>query len=85
MNTISTPPIRAPFTDDRGIISGAWQQWISNLERLFNDLQGSGTTAQRPNPAPFVGYMYFDTTIGRPIWAETTSPTTWVDADGTAA
>jgi len=82
MNHISPPPIRVPFTDSNGL-PGSWQAWIATLERLFNELQGSGTTAQRPDPAPFIGYMFFDTTIGQPIWADTL--TTWVLADGTAA
>ena len=83
MNHISKPPIRVPFVNEDGSPSGLWQQWISTLESLFNESQGAGTTAQRPNPAPFIGYMYFDTTIGRPIWANTL--TTWIRADGTAA
>lgn len=82
MNVISPPPIRVPFTDSNGL-PGPWQAWISVLEQLFNELQGTGTTAQRPVPAPFIGYMYYDTTINKPIWAKTT--TTWVYADGTAA
>ena len=46
----------------------------------------SGTTAQRPTgSAIYVGYRYFDTTIGKPIFAKTISgdTVTWVDATGT--
>lgn len=43
----------------------------------------SGTTAQRPT-WQIVGMQYFDTTIGKPIWCKTASPTSpvWVDATG---
>jgi hypothetical protein len=43
--------------------------------------QTSGTTAQRPTVAP-TGFMYFDTTLNRPIWR---SGAGWVDAAGVAA
>lgn len=46
----------------------------------------SGTTAQRPTGgAIYVGYRYFDTTLGKPIFAKTISgdTVTWVDATGT--
>ena len=44
-----------------------------------SDYPISGATANRP-PEPKVGYMYFDTTIGKPIYWNGTS---WVDATGT--
>lgn len=83
MNYLSPPPIRVPVVDENGQPSSEWINFFSDLESLFNDLQRTGTTAQRPNPAPFVGYMHFDTTLGKPVWAKTT--TTWVDAAGVAA
>jgi hypothetical protein len=43
----------------------------------------SGTTAQRPTTSP-VGFSYYDTTLNKPVWLKTT-PSTWVDATGTAA
>lgn len=44
------------------------------LERL------SGTTAERPATAE-VGEIYFDTTLGKPIWKNVSN---WVDATGAA-
>lgn len=42
----------------------------------------SGSTAERPDPVVAgVGFPYFDTTLGRPIWS---SGAAWVDATGTA-
>ena len=43
----------------------------------------SGTTANRPTTGVYVGYQYFDTTLGKPIFVKTTSPIVWVDAVGT--
>jgi len=85
MIEISAPPNRKPFTDEDGLPS-LWLNWFTLLEEYFNSLMATGTTGQRPNPAPFVGFMYFDTTINRPIWAKTNDPTTtWIYADGTNA
>jgi hypothetical protein len=50
------------------------------------DVKRSGTTAQRPTGGTIiVGYRYFDTTIGKPIYAKTINgdTVTWVDATGT--
>ena len=51
----------------------------------WKGLQGirSGITASRPTALGFtppVGYQYFDTTLGKPIWLKT--GTTWVDSTG---
>lgn len=43
----------------------------------------SGATAARPTDA-LVGFMYFDTTLNKPVWLKTV-PSTWVDSAGVAA
>lgn len=86
MNYLSAPPVRKSLIDGNGKpveLPVEWVRFFTQLEELFNNLQRTGTTAQRPNPAPFVGFMHFDTTLGKPIWAKTS--TTWVLADGTTA
>ena len=40
---------------------------------------GSGTSAFRPSVSVAQGTMYFDTTLGKPIWYNGTN---WVDATG---
>lgn len=82
MNYLPSPPLRKPFTDDEGK-PPEWAQFFTRLVQLFNTMQQTGTTVQRPNPAPFIGFMYFDTTLGKPIWAATS--TSWVDSTGTPA
>ena len=49
----------------------------------FSNIQsiGYGNTASRPTN-PVSGYMYYDTTLNKPIWFKT--GTTWVDATGTS-
>ena len=45
------------------------------------DLFENGTTTDRPTlTSSDVGYTFFDTTVGKPIWWDGTN---WVDATGT--
>jgi hypothetical protein len=41
----------------------------------------SGTTAQRPVPVK-VGQVYFDTTLGQPVWVKQVLPAIWVNSSG---
>lgn len=50
---------------------------------LGNLASTAGTTAARPTDAK-VGFSYFDTTLGKPVWLKT-APSTWVDSAGVAA
>jgi hypothetical protein len=49
------------------------------VESFIADRPISGTTGQRPVVGT-VGYIYFDTTLGKPVWWNGTA---WVDAIGT--
>jgi len=42
----------------------------------------SGPTTSRPSPPGFVGQLFFDTTLGYPVYAKQISPAVWVDAAG---
>lgn len=45
-------------------------------------LAGSSTTANRPTASLFVGMGWYDTTLAKPIWVKSLSPTVWQDATG---
>lgn len=75
MITILNPP------DGEAFNGLHWTKWFYQLVGAFNSITATGTTAQRPSPAPFTGFMYYDTTLNKPIWAKTL--TQYVDATGT--
>lgn len=51
------------------------------IKQGFIPVIASGTTAERPSPASIrTGAIYFDTTLGKPIFRKNAS--TWVDATG---
>lgn len=70
----------APTNDPIENTQRSWVRWFTQLVQAFNSLTATGTTAERPNPAPFPGFMFFDTTLNKPIWAK--NLTQYVDATG---
>ena len=47
---------------------------------LIRRLSGQGATSERP-ARPVTGQMYYDTTLGKPIWRHASG--VWKDAGGT--
>lgn len=61
-----------------------WYAWLAQIRAAVFGLTQSGTTANRPTEGLWVGRMYFDTTLGLPVWVQAASnPAVWVKADGT--
>ena len=59
--------------------------WAAPLQQMWQVCfasQQAGTTARRPTVSLWIGRIYFDTTLGYPIWWDGTQ---WVDATGTPA
>ena len=63
-------------------VSEGWRNFLNAVFTICDALTQSGTTAQRPTRYLWVGRMYFDTTIGLPIWVQSLGPTVWIDAAG---
>lgn len=59
-------------------IDGNIKSIVESIEALY--VPNSGTTSTRPTIGVIVGYMYFDTTINKPVWW---NGTVWKDAAGT--
>lgn len=79
MAVINQPP-NVKVDTDSGVASG-WVTFFSDAFAILSGLTQSGTTANRPTARLWVGRMYFDTTLGKPIWY---SGSAWVDATGAA-
>lgn len=63
-------------------LHGPWVAWFSLLSFILQPIGGNGTTAARPTNNLYVGMMYFDTTLGKPVFIKTVSGPVWVDATG---
>ena len=53
----------------------------TRLTTALANVNKSGITSARPTANLVAGYLFFDTTLGKPIWHNGTA---WVDATGTA-
>ena len=85
MALINQPPINGPLVNDKGFALNSLVQWAGQVYRLCFDVQNSGTTAQRPTTALYVGKPYFDVTLGIPVWWVGPLATDWCDATGAPA
>jgi len=60
---------------------GEWNRRARDTTNaLVRRLSGQGTTSERP-ARPATGQMYYDTTLGKPIWRHASG--VWKDAGGT--
>lgn len=63
-----------------------WQAFFSSVHDWLGPIGGSGPTTARPvnqsrNPL-YVGQMFFDTTLGYPVFVKSLNPTVWVNGAG---
>lgn len=76
-------PSNTRVLDDKGIISQAWNQLFTRWQLVISTIPLSGTTAKRPTSNLWVGRRFFDTTLGKPVYLKSLSPSVWVDGVGT--
>lgn len=85
MALISSPGVNAvDELDPNGrpvAVATGWRNFFNSVYLICNALTMSGTTANRPTAGLWTGRMYFDTTLGIPIWYKTAG---WVNATGGA-
>ena len=82
MSLIGALP-RPEIVDKVGKLLSPWMAWFSLAQGILQAQGQTGTTAARPVNGLYVGYQYFDTTLGYPVWVKTVSPAVWVRYDGT--
>jgi hypothetical protein len=61
-----------------------FMSWALGVFQVVFACSQSGATSARPSTGLWVGRPYFDTTLNKPIWVQSTSPVIWQDATGTA-
>ncbi len=79
-----------PFAEivDGYRLTSQWAQYMSRVARVVEANEMNGATTARPTRDVYVGQSYFDSTLGKPIWAKTVVAAsggltiTWVDATG---
>ena len=83
MALVNSPPNTPVDTqDEEGRLrppSEGWRNFFNAVFNICNAVTMSGTTAQRPVSFLFAGRVFYDTTIGLPIWYDGAA---WRDAAG---
>lgn len=86
INSPPNSPVDVAVAEGRSLrlvnVTEGWRNFFMSTFTICSALTMSGTTAQRPTRPLWVGRMYFDTTLGLPIWVRSLSPTVWVNAAG---
>lgn len=78
-------PADTPVVDANGNLTIPWAQWIQRTHNNAKTLQQSGVTADRPTSVLWIGRVFFDTSLGKPVWIKQVKPAViWVDATGAA-
>jgi hypothetical protein len=84
--SLSPLPSSAQLLDKAGNLTVAWLSWFSRLFAVASTVNNSGPTAARPVGSAqiplMIGQMFFDTTLGIPVWIQSLNPTVWVNATG---
>ena len=84
INPVPSTPV---IVDDQRTLVPVYQAWFSSIQNWLRPVGSSGTTAKRPVNSTqsfmYVGQMYFDVTLGKPIFVQSLNPTVWIDASGT--
>ena len=70
-----------PHIPEGSISEVDWKRRVKTaVNALCTLLTQTDTTARRPK-SPAVGQMFYDTTLGKPVWYHSTG--VWKDASGT--
>ncbi len=63
-------------------VTNSWLQWFSRVNAFVNAGQQSGATADRPTTGLWIGRMYYDTTLGYPVFVHSVGPPVWHNGAG---
>lgn len=82
--SLSPAPTDTQIAEGSGPLKRTWQAWLASVQYWLGPMGAAGTTALRPTKSLFVGYPYFDTTLGYMVWIKQVSPSVvWVNGSGT--
>lgn len=63
-------------------MSKEFQAWIAQNWMYVQALGGYDVSTNRPTKNLYNGMMFFDSTLGKPIFLKSQNPSVWVDATG---
>lgn len=73
--SLSPVPTNRNIDKDRKVeIDPIWISWLNSVAFWLFPIGQFGTTANRPTTNLYVGRIYYDTTLGYPVWVHQVSP-----------
>jgi len=83
MSLSPLPTDRRIDRDKKVELDPAWLSWFNSIQFWLFPNGQYGTTSARPTKNLYIGRMYLDTTLTKPIWVSAVSPSVvWIDATG---
>lgn len=80
---IPTIPLSGSFIDESGALTRSATEFLNLLRLIANSMTEYGTTAQRPTDNLWIGRIFYDTTLNKPIWVNAITPSiVWKDSTG---
>lgn len=76
-------PSNDPVANEDGKFFRTWDQWLSWAHTTLTAVRQSGPTADRPTSVLWIGRVFYDTTLNKPVYVAAVKPTVWRDAAGT--
>lgn len=81
--SLSPLPTTKKLTDKESVTE-SYRGWFQSIQTWLGPQFQTGATTARPTTGLYQGLMYFDTTLGYPVFLKTIgSPNVWVNASGT--
>jgi hypothetical protein len=86
LSPIPTDPHIVEIQGERaGYLTPLYQSWLQSLQYWLSPVGTSGPTAKRPTKQLYVGQVFYDTTLGYPVWVHQVSPSIiWHNGAGAA-
>jgi hypothetical protein len=77
---------KTPVDADGKALNPEWRNQFIIIQAAVNSIGISGATTARPTTGLYVGFMYFDTTLGYPVFCSQVTPSIeWVNSQGDTA
>ena len=74
-------PSNDPVTNEEFGATLTWLAWFDRIHRICQNVERSGTSAQRPTSGLYYGLEYYDRTLNKPVYFNAL-PSVWRDAMG---
>jgi hypothetical protein len=75
-------PDSGPLIDADGNPTKTGLAFLANVADWISDNSQAGPTTDRPKERLAIGQVFYDTTLGKPVWLHSARPVVWHDASG---